>query len=97
MQTGESYLISMIRINWFVHKRKETFRFSLQAFAELQTGASDLKMVTDNSRIPFHNKTEFYVRILFRNAALYRGLLRNRQCLDRFRLFCFNFMCLKIR
>ncbi|CAG9540417.1 unnamed protein product [Cercopithifilaria johnstoni] len=53
-----------------------------QAFAELQTGVADLKMTTDNHPIPFHNKTEFYIRILFRNSTLYSGLLRNRQCFD---------------
>ncbi|VDK78254.1 unnamed protein product [Litomosoides sigmodontis] len=57
-----------------------------QALVELQTGVSNLKMATDN-RIPFHNKTEFYIRILFRNTTLYSGLLRNRQRLDSSRNF----------
>uniref|UniRef100_A0A915PVS6 Sema domain-containing protein n=1 Tax=Setaria digitata TaxID=48799 RepID=A0A915PVS6_9BILA len=53
-----------------------------QAFAELQTDVIDLKMTADNQSIPFHNKTEFCIRILYRNARLNNGLLHNRQFLS---------------
>ncbi|EJD73903.1 plexin-B1 [Loa loa] len=65
----------------------EEFEFSVrneckQAFTELQTGVTDLKVTVNNQSTPFHNKTESYIRILFRHTNLYNGLLRNQQSLD---------------
>ncbi|OZC09893.1 hypothetical protein X798_02999 [Onchocerca flexuosa] len=54
-----------------------------EAFAELQTGVTDLKITNDNQSIPFHNKTESYIQILFRNITLHNNSLHGQQFLNR--------------
>ncbi|VDK62047.1 unnamed protein product, partial [Onchocerca ochengi] len=70
-----------------IQMKMEELEFSVrneckQAFAELQTGVTDLKIATDNQSIPFHNKIQSYIRILFRNITLHNDLLHGQQILN---------------
>ncbi|VDM40546.1 unnamed protein product [Toxocara canis] len=55
-----------------------------QAFAELQTDVTDLTMAVDGRGIPFHEKTEFISRLLFKEIISISGLLTTSSLYSRY-------------